>query len=125
MEQSSDAIVEGPTEADDDERDYPESAAEIPLSQLGSLFLIVSIVTSSVLSDSISHEISLDLFPHHWRIVDAFLGTDAVGGQSGIGQEPVAVVDAIIALGLWAFHAQRLGRMVEMEGSKFHSYLRV
>ena len=125
MKQPSDAIVEGTTEADEDERDYPESAAEIPLSQPGSLFLIASTVASSGLSDSISHEIPLEIVPHHRQIVDAFLGTDEVGGQCGIGQEPVAVLDAVVALGIWAFHAQRLGEMVEMNGSEFHSYLRV
>lgn len=88
----------------DAEEDYPSSPADIPLSQAGSLFLVTSLVFSSVLFGSKTNLPDLSLFPDHAKLVQHFLGT---GGPSNIGTEEPGIVDAILAVGLWLEHANK------------------
>lgn len=83
------------------ETEYPSSPGEIPLSQAGSLFLITSVVFSSVLFDSKIQQPDFSIFPDHAKLVRHFIGT---GGPASIGSEETGVIDAVLALGLWLEH---------------------
>jgi hypothetical protein len=82
----------------DSEENYPSSPADIPLSQVGSLFLVTSFVFASVLFESKYPQPSITLFPDHAKMVSHFIGT---GGPQLIGSEESGVIDAILAIGLW------------------------
>ena len=82
----------------DEEENYPTSPGEIPLSQAGSLFLITSLIFSSVLFESTVSLPTISIFPDHAKLVKHFIGTDSPGG---IGGEEPGVIDAILAIGLW------------------------
>jgi len=80
---------------------YPSSPEDIPLSQVGSLFLITSLIFSSVLFGSKISPPSVTIFPDHAKLVKHFIGT---GGSENIGSEDPGVVDAVLAIGLWLEH---------------------
>lgn len=82
----------------DTEENHPTSPNEIPLSQAGSLFLIISFVFSSILFESKAQLPKISIFPDHAKLVKHFIGTD---GPSNIGNEEPGVIDAVLAIGIW------------------------
>lgn len=82
----------------DTEDSSPSSPADIPLSQAGSLYLIVCLVFSSILFTTKTPKPKMSIFKDHLKLVDHFIG--AAGPQS-IGQEEESVIDALVFLGLW------------------------
>lgn len=86
-----------PTE-DESEENFPSSPGDIPLSKAGCLFLITSLVFSSVLFGSKATPPDMTIFPDHAKLTKYFVGTD---GPDNIGSEAAGVIDAILAVGLW------------------------
>ena len=86
------------------EESYPSSPGDIPLSQAGSLFLIASIIFSSVLFGSKAQLPDLTIFPDHAKLVTHFIG---VSGPQSIGEEEPGVIDAVIAIGLYLEHSSK------------------
>lgn len=80
------------------EENHPTEPNEIPLSQAGSLFLIISFVFSSILFDSKAPLPKIYIFPDHAKLVKHFIGTD---GPANIGNEEPGVIDAVLAMGIW------------------------
>ncbi|PBP17963.1 yap-binding protein-like protein [Diplocarpon rosae] len=97
-----DAIYRTDPHPSEYETEYPSSPEEIPLSQAGALFLILSSIFSSVLFASNIQLPQLAIFPDHAKLVQHFIGT---GGPGSVGSEETGVIDAILALGLWLEHA--------------------
>lgn len=88
-----------PTEEDADaEENFPSSPEDVPLSKAGCLFLITSMIFSSILFGSKTLPPDVTLFPDHAKLVTHFIGVD---GADSIGTEPAGVIDAVLAIGLW------------------------
>jgi hypothetical protein len=83
------------------ETEYPSSPGDIPLSQAGSLFLVTSILFSSIIFESKTAQPTLTIFPDHAKLVKHFIGPN---GPINIGGEVPGVIDAILAIGLWLEH---------------------
>ncbi|KAH8805780.1 YAP-binding/ALF4/Glomulin [Xylogone sp. PMI_703] len=94
---------ESETEAENDEEEehYPSSPEAIPLSPGGCLFLVSSMIFSSILFESKSTMPSLSIFPDHEKLVKRFIGT---AGPPTTGSEPAGIIDAVAAIGLWLEH---------------------
>ncbi|RFU30724.1 hypothetical protein B7463_g5632, partial [Scytalidium lignicola] len=90
-----------PDSENDEEEHYPSSPEDIPLSAVGCLFLIMSMVFSSILFDSKGALPDLSIFPDHEKLVKRFIGT---AGAQNIGTEPVGIIDAVAAIGIWLEH---------------------
>ncbi|XMA20483.1 hypothetical protein WAI453_013274 [Rhynchosporium graminicola] len=93
-----DALYNTESQHSEHETEHPTSPSDIPLSATGSLFLITSLVFSSVLFGSKIAPPKLAIFPDHAKLVQHFIGTS---GPASIGSENTGVIDAILALGLW------------------------
>ena len=89
---------EDPLEKDDE--DLPTTAADVPLSRMGSLYLYSALVASSVLFDAPSSPSSLTLFPDFAAIVQNSLGPGSLGT---LGSESEAAIDAVLFLGNFAW----------------------
>jgi hypothetical protein len=94
------ATDEEPSDHDPEETS-PNSPSDIPLSQAGSLFLLVCFVFSSVLLSTEAPLPKISIFPDHAKLVGQFIGTD---GPVSIGSEKTSIIDAILFLGLWLEH---------------------
>ena len=103
----------------DAEENYPSSPGEIPLSQAGSLFLVTALIFSSVLFGAKLSPPALTIFPDHAKLVKHFIGT---GGPGLTGSEDLAVIDAILAIGLWL---EQTNKFVSgpLEDEEFLEYL--
>lgn len=78
----------------------PESPEDIPLSQLGSLYLLTCFVFSSEYFGNAVPVTPLSIFPDHQNLVHCLLGGRAVN----LGHAEPATVDALIFLGIWMEH---------------------
>ncbi|RDL32031.1 DUF1760-domain-containing protein [Venustampulla echinocandica] len=98
-----DAIYKADTSPaeDESEENYPSTPGDIPLSQLGSLFLIVCFTFASILFESKAPQPKLSIFPDHAKLVKSFIGIE---GPTNIGNEDQSIIDAILAIGLWLEH---------------------
>lgn len=92
-----DAIYAQPKE-DDVEEEHPSSPDDVPLSRVGSLFLVTCFVFSSVMFDTNIALPPLSIFPGHAKLVEQFIGTN---GPANIGTEEASVIDSILAIGFW------------------------
>jgi hypothetical protein len=90
--------------AEQAEEEHPSSPDDVPLSQVGSLFLISFFVFSSVIFDTNVSEPPLHIFPGHLLLLQHFLGTD---GAHTTGTESSSVIDAVLAIGIWLEHSNR------------------
>ncbi|KAF2278655.1 DUF1760-domain-containing protein [Westerdykella ornata] len=90
------------------EDEPPASAADIPLSKTGALFLYTARLVKRELypSASSSEESALTIFPSHAQILKNFIGT---AGLQTVGLEPEALLDAVLALGLIALQHNEIG----------------
>ncbi|ESZ94271.1 hypothetical protein SBOR_5339 [Sclerotinia borealis F-4128] len=86
-------IAHVPTQHEDPSDNLPDSAEEIPLSPEGSLFLLTSLIFSSVMFKSKTPEPIMSVFPDHAKLVARFFESES--GSS------IAIVDAVVAIGLW------------------------
>ncbi|KAI9794949.1 MAG: hypothetical protein M1833_007323 [Piccolia ochrophora] len=104
-EELVDALIKPEVEPEEDtENELPSSPSDIPLSRSGSLFLLLSRISSQLLFGSSVSLPSLRIFPHHATIIGNLIGSDENGGMSTIGTEAEPLIDAVIALGLWSVH---------------------
>ncbi|KAI9745146.1 MAG: hypothetical protein M1818_001424 [Claussenomyces sp. TS43310] len=86
------------------EENMPSSPEDIPLSHVGSLFLITSFIFSAILFDSHVALPHLALFPEHVKLAKHFLSTTC---PQSIGTEHRSVIDAFLAIGLWLENSNR------------------
>lgn len=90
--------ADGKSSGDDMEEEHPSSPDDIPLSREGSLFLVTCFVFSSVIFGTNVSLPPLSIFPGHATLIKQFIG---IKGPNNIGTEEAAVIDAILAIGLW------------------------
>ncbi|KAK6611333.1 yap-binding protein [Botrytis cinerea] len=81
------------------EDDLPDSPEDIPLSPVGCLFLLTSLIFSSVMFKSKTPEPIMSIFPDHAKLVARFF--ESAAGSS------IAIVDAVVAIGLWLEHSNK------------------
>ncbi|KAF7909372.1 uncharacterized protein EAF01_003090 [Botrytis porri] len=81
------------------EDDLPDSPEDIPLSPVGCLFLLTSLIFSSVMFKSKTPEPVMSIFPDHAKLVARFF-------ESATGSS-IAIVDAVVAIGLWLEHSNK------------------
>ncbi|KAL8788034.1 MAG: hypothetical protein Q9195_007500 [Heterodermia aff. obscurata] len=75
--------------------DLPSTASEVPLSLPGALYLLTASSVASILFGVPSTLPSIRLFPHYASIVAQLIG---VSSPVSAGTEPLALIDAILAL---------------------------
>lgn len=102
------------------EDEPPASAADIPLSRIGSLLLLTArSVKQELYASAKDDELSsLAIFPEHATILTNFVG--ALGPQT-VGLEPEALLDAILAQALIALEKNNVGEPKDDE--HFAQYL--
>jgi hypothetical protein len=83
------------------EEEYPQSASDIPLSKMGSLYLLTARRAMEVLYDGPAGTPSIPIFPTHNNILQNALGQD-----SG---KPDSLIDAILFHGLLALETNSMG----------------
>ncbi|KAI9827336.1 MAG: hypothetical protein M1819_006978 [Sarea resinae] len=107
--------------APSEEDDPPLSVEEIPLSKIGATFLLCAQKVAGSLFDSEAPAPTVSIFPDHALIVKNLIGVEAGGGMSSAGTEPLAVIDAVLALGIMALNDGRIGQPIDDE--EFTQYL--
>lgn len=90
--------------SEEDADESPTSPEDIPLSQSGCLFLVISLIFSSVIFGSKITPPPISIFPGHRQLVKHFIGSS---DASTTGGEDPGVVDAIVAIGLWLEHSNK------------------
>lgn len=101
----------------------PSSAADIPLSHIGSLLLYTARQASRILHDrpqSLSPPFAI--FPDHEEIIKHCLSSPAQGTGT-LGTEPEALIDACLCVGLLALESDGIGSPVSDE--QFTEYLQL
>lgn len=85
-------------QSEDGDVEHPSSPDDVPLSRVGSLFLVTCFVFSSVMFETNVSLPPLSIFPDHAKLVKQFTGTN---GPANIGTEEASVIDSILAIGFW------------------------
>ena len=96
---------------------FPSSAADIPLSHVGALYLFAALQASSALFGVSVSVPKCSIFPEHAGILKTFIGGE---DMSGIGAEKDVIVDAVLSLGYVAL-SQEL--VVPDDPTEFTTYL--
>lgn len=111
-----------PEQTGEDEDDPPDSAKDVPLSRLGSLFLYTARTVSGVLYDSSSSITTAPfaIFPDHYRLIKNCLSAPNQGTGT-LGTEPEALIDTVLALGLVTLEHDSIG--VPSSDEQFNEYL--
>ena len=106
------------------EDDPPASAADIPLSRVGSLLLYTARQSSMYLHESRPAETPppFAIFPDHHELLKHCLSSPA-SGTGTLGTEPYALIDAAIALGLICLEQDNIGEPQSDED--FNTYLQL
>ncbi|KAJ8069441.1 hypothetical protein OCU04_003095 [Sclerotinia nivalis] len=81
------------------EDNLPDSPDDVPLSPAGCLFLLTSLIFSSVMFKTKTPEPVMSIFPDHAKLVARFF--ESADGSS------IAIVDAVVAIGLWLEHSNK------------------
>ncbi|KAI9640183.1 hypothetical protein NHQ30_011420 [Ciborinia camelliae] len=81
------------------EVNLPNSPEDIPLSPIGCLFLLTSLIFSSVMFNAKTPEPVMSIFPDHAKLVARFFESAA--------DSSIAIVDAVVAIGLWLEHSNK------------------
>lgn len=91
-----------------EEDEPPTSAAEIPLSKTGSLFLFAArhIKQELYASRNVATDSGIAIFPDHSTLLKNFIG---LADQQTVGLESEALLDAILSLGLIALQNNNIG----------------
>nr|POE62400.1 hypothetical protein CFP56_68775 [Quercus suber] len=105
-----------------DEDEPPTSAEDIPLSRIGSLFLYTAMWVSSILYDRPAPSQHLAIFPDHRELLKNCLASPE-NGSGFLGQEPEALIDAVLTLGLICLEENEIGEPDSDE--QFNEYLQV
>nr|POF13634.1 hypothetical protein CFP56_02657 [Quercus suber] len=105
-----------------DEDEPPTSAKDIPLSRIGALFLYTAIQVSRILYDRPSPNQHLAIFHDHRELLRNCLASPE-NGSGFLGQEPEALVDAVLVLGLICLEENEIGQPESNE--QFNEYLQV
>jgi hypothetical protein len=106
------------------EDDPPASAADIPLSRVGSLLLYTARQSSMYLHESRPAETPppFAIFPDHHELLRHCLSSPA-SGTGTLGTEPYALIDGAIALGLICLEQDNIGEPQSDE--EFNTYLQL
>lgn len=106
------------------EDDPPASAADIPLSRVGSLLLYTARQTSIFLHDAPPKETPppFSIFPDHHELMKHCLSSPA-SGTGTLGTEPYALIDGAVALGLMSLEQDNIGEPQSDED--FNTYLQL
>lgn len=104
------------------EADHPTSAADVPLSTVGSLLLYTARTVGKSLYTKQSSTLPIAIFNTHQRLLSNFVSSLSSGGTT-IGSEPEALLDALLALALQAIEANNMGQPSDTDS--FNSYLQV
>lgn len=106
------------------EDDPPNSAADIPLSRIGSLLLYTARQAAGILYDSVQDASSppFAIFPDHQELLKNCLSSPE-SGSGTLGTEPYALIDASLALGLISLEHDAIGQPQTDED--FNTYLQL
>jgi len=111
-----------PLGSTDNEDEPPKSAKDIPLSKVGSLLFFTARAIVRALYTKKEAESDIAIFPDHYKLVMEFV-SDPAGSGVTVGQEPEAILDALLTLGLLAIEDNRVGDPKETE--QFNRYLQI
>ena len=113
-----------PLKSSEDEDEPPATAADIPLSKLGSLMLYTARQVSNVLYETSSAKSSrpFAIFPDHQEILKHCLSS-AAHGTGTLGSEPESLIDAVVSLGLVTLERDAIGEPTSDE--QFNEYLQI
>ena len=109
--------IENPGDANEDV-ELPSKPSQVPLSQIGSLYLLTANLATPIFFGSKPTGLSMSIFPEHASIVQKCIGS---AGPEYVGSEPEPILDAVLFTGLLAFHDNGLGRPEDDE--TFNEYL--
>ncbi|KAI9671509.1 MAG: hypothetical protein M1817_003561 [Caeruleum heppii] len=103
-------------ESEPNEDEEPSKPEDIPLSRVGALFLLTARCASPILFGSPASSPDFKICPDHVSITASFLAA-----ESETGAATDSVLDAVIALGLYAYSRDSIGSTPDDE--LFHNYL--
>jgi hypothetical protein len=106
---------------DGNEEDPPDAADDIPLSRLGSTYLLTSMCINLIGANKELDVTGMDIFPLQAQLIAEHIGSPRRGGLNSIGSEPITTIDAILALALLAVTRNMTGTPSTNE--VFNSYL--
>ena len=86
--------------------DLPSSAADVPLSLPGSLYLLSATAAASTLFDAPTALPSMAIFPQFSSFLPSFIGVSA---PSSAGSEPACLIDAVLFLGTYVLSTSSVG----------------
>lgn len=117
-------IVDSVPSTAGNEDEPPSSAADIPLSRVGSLLLYTARQSSIFLHDTPPKETPqpFAIFPDHHELLKHCLSSPA-SGTGTLGTEPYALIDGAIALGLMCLEQDNIGEPHSDED--FNTYLQL
>ncbi|KAG9947775.1 DUF1760-domain-containing protein, partial [Aureobasidium melanogenum] len=104
----------------DNEDEFPKTAADIPLSKVGSLFMFAAANVATVLYSTPKPKDMFSIFPEHQKILFNYIANSPDMGTT-IGTEPEAVLDAVLTLAILAVEEDHIGEPGDSE--EFNQYL--
>ncbi|CAD0114047.1 unnamed protein product [Aureobasidium uvarum] len=104
----------------DNEDEFPKTAADIPLSKVGSLFMFAAANVATVLYSTPKPKDAFSIFPDHQKVLHNYIASSPDMGAT-IGTEPEAVLDAVLALAILAIEEDNVGEPTDSE--EFNQYL--
>lgn len=103
------------------EEEPPDTPNAVPLSPVGSMFVLAESQTRDILSSPASESNILRIFPEQVKAMQQIVGIQEAGGMSTAGTEPEGIIDAVLALGLIALERNEVGEPQDDES--FMQYL--
>jgi len=100
-----------------DEEDPPNSAADVPLSKVGALYLLTARKVAEIIYESPVSTPAVPIFPDQALILKNFVDLQSLS----IGSEPEALLDTLLTLGLLATQKNEAGEPADDE--QFIEYL--
>lgn len=91
------------------EEEPPDEPSAVPLSPVGSVFLLAESQTRAMLASLHSESNIIPIFPEQALAMRRIIGSQEAGGMGTAGTEPEAVIDAVLALGLMALERNEVG----------------
>jgi hypothetical protein len=123
LQPAMESIDPGPSLIPGNEDEFPKSAADIPLSKVGSLFMFTAANVATVLYSTPKPKSVFSIFPDHQKILDNYITSSTDMGAT-IGTEPEAVLDAVLALAILAVEDDHVGEPAHHEDfSQYLQYL--
>ncbi|KAI9663446.1 MAG: hypothetical protein M1829_006084 [Trizodia sp. TS-e1964] len=103
----------------EDEVPPPSSPVDIPLSKTGCLYLLAAVVIATFLFDSPAPDLISISFREFVVLTRHNIGRNEIGGMNGIGTEPEAIVDALLAIGRYSFHNDHFTDLKDLDDDEF------